>query len=346
MKEVALIIPALNPNDQLLYLVRELKHDIPNIIVVNDGSSQAYQDIFNNLTKLGIKVLTHHTNLGKGQALKYAINEVLINYPQIEIIVTADADGQHSPKDIKKVAIESTKHPMSIILGTRDFRSKNTPIRNKMGNRITSFIFKYLIGLNVNDTQTGLRAFNKETANQLLKVSGERFNYETNVLIYAKQTKIDIFEVPIETIYLDKNSSSHYRVLIDSFAIYQTFAKYLLNAGSSFAIDLILFTIFYQILKEQPLAIIMATIFARIISSIYNYLINAKFIFPSNPDQKSIVKYYALVIMMMIFSAIMVSIIHLIFPTINPSFIKIMIDLIIFVTNFYLLREWVFKNNQ
>jgi len=270
----------------------------------------------------------------------------LTNYPEIEIIVTADADGQHTPKDIKKVALAALKHPMSIILGSRDFKAKTTPIRNKMGNKITSFIFKYLMGINISDTQTGLRAFNHETATKLLTVNGDRFNWETNVLIYAKENKIDLFEVGIETIYLDKNRSSHYRVFIDSLAIYKTFAKYLFNAGSSFLIDLILFTFFYQILKEKAFAIILATIIARTLSSIYNYLINAKFIFPSNPSKESIIKYYGLVIGMMIISATLVSLLHLVFKNTNPSFIKIGIDLLIFISNFYVLREWVFKNNQ
>ena len=219
--KVVPIIPALNPDDKLIKLVNELKESFKKIIIVNDGSESL--EIFDKLKEnRECIILNHEVNKGKGEALKTAFKYYLDNLSSEYLgVIAIDADGQHSVKDsinISKLLEESDK----FILGTRLFNTKSTPLRNKMGNRITSRVFKMLYGIYIKDTQTGLRATPNRLIKTLLKVPGSRFEYELNVLIKLVKLKEEILEYDIRTIYLkNSNKKSNFKVLRDSYQIYK-----------------------------------------------------------------------------------------------------------------------------
>ena len=161
-----IIIPTLNPTDKLLTLVDELTNNGFNeIIVVNDGSGEEYNNIFEKLPK-SVKLLNHETNLGKGAALKTAIKEL----KNVDGFITVDSDGQHSVEDVIKIANELLKY--DIVLGIRNFNLKNVPKRSKFGNKISSLVFKIRTGVNLKDTQTGLRGINIKYKDLALNTSG------------------------------------------------------------------------------------------------------------------------------------------------------------------------------
>lgn len=122
--------------------------------------------------------------------------------------------------------------------------------------------------------------------------------------------------------------------------------KYLFSAGSSFFLDLLLFTIFKYLLSmimqvEDTIIIFIATAMARVLSSFYNYIINSRFVF-KNKDKKTIIGYYLLVIAQMIISATVVSIIDKLL-NVNTTIIKFFIDIIIFIVNYIIQKEIIFK---
>lgn len=216
--KVVPIIPALNPDEKLIKLVKELKKDYKDIIIVNDGSEK--DDIFKKLSDC--IVLTHEVNKGKGEALKTAYKYYLDKLSKKYLgVICLDADGQHLPKDtinMSKLLEEKDK----FILGTRLFNTKDTPLRNKMGNRITSRVFKWLYKVYIKDTQTGLRATPNRLIKPLMEVEGSRFEYELNVLIKLVKMKEEIVEYDIKTVYLkDSNKHSHFHVVKDSFKVYK-----------------------------------------------------------------------------------------------------------------------------
>ena len=214
------IIPALNPDDKLIKLVSELKKDFKDIIIVNDGSESDL--VFNKLNKDCI-ILTHDINKGKGEALKTAFQYYLDNLSNKYLgVVCLDSDGQHLSSDVIKLS-EVLEQEDKFILGTRLFNTKSTPLRNKLGNRITSKVFKWIYKVYIKDTQTGLRAIPNRLINLSLKTSGSRFEYELNVLIQLVKAKEKIKEVDIKTVYLkNSNKKSHFKVLKDSIKIYKT----------------------------------------------------------------------------------------------------------------------------
>ena len=120
-----------------------------------------------------------------------------------------DADGQHLPDDMEKLLMKAAAEPMALIVGSRTI-DRNVPWKSRMGNLITRRIFRMKTGVEVSDTQTGLRAFSTRLLDFMLDIEGERYEYEMNVLVTCAKANIPIIEVPIETIYHDKgNSCSH-----------------------------------------------------------------------------------------------------------------------------------------
>jgi glycosyltransferase involved in cell wall biosynthesis len=219
----AVVIPAINPIPDLVKFIEQLlKNGVARIIVVNDGSNSTFNYVFSEIKKLaGCIVLEHKVNMGKGRALKTAFSYFSNNCPNMDGVVTADADGQHSVEDICKVCEMLSTLKNTLILGVRNFKNKNVPKRSYMGNWITSHIFHLLYGTYLNDTQTGLRGIPAEELSWLLDLKGERYDYEINMLIKARQLGLSYTIIPIETLYFDNNSGSHYSTIKDSARIFK-----------------------------------------------------------------------------------------------------------------------------
>lgn len=344
MKDVIIVVPSLDPEeDIMLKFIEELKGEFNNILVINDGSNESHDKFFNDLEKMGIDVFYHNKNLGKGRAIKNAFNYLLNKYPNMVGCITCDCDGQHSVKDIKKCAKSLVKNPKKLILGVRNFDKENVPPRSKFGNKITRNIFKIFIGLDITDTQTGLRGFGKTLMKDFMDLGGERYEYETNMLIECKESAIPIEEVEIETIYLNSNANSHFNPLRDSIMIYRLFCKYFLVSMSSFLLDIILFISVFNLLNINS-KILAATILARVISSAYNYITNSNLIF-KDMSIKSLIKYYGLVVIAMLFSGCLVTYLYNLLHF-NVLIIKIIVDTIIWFVNLIIQREFVFNNEK
>lgn len=229
---IPVIIPAYEPDERLILLLRNLINSEDLIIVVDDGSGSDYTAIFEEcksvLDEKGV-ILPHDLNKGKGRALKTAFSFVLEHYPNVVGVVTADSDGQHN-----KLAIDSVKgalrdHPNSLILGVRNFDGAGIPWKSRFGNKLTIRILAHITGISISDTQTGLRGIPKEFLEQLLRIKGERFEFETEMLVESSG-KYPIVEIPIETIYdSEENHQTHFHPIIDLFKIYRVLGKIFLK---------------------------------------------------------------------------------------------------------------------
>ncbi|CAG9621137.1 bifunctional glycosyltransferase family 2/GtrA family protein [Sutcliffiella rhizosphaerae] len=342
---VTILIPAYNPDHKLTELVRNtVKEGFQKIIVVNDGSRQECHHIFDELKKINqCTVLEHNLNQGKGQALKTAFAYFLKNSAGSEGLVTADADGQHAVEDMKKVAMRLYERPDSLVLGVRDFSAANIPFRSKFGNVLTKGVARFACGINVSDTQTGLRGIPASFLEKLLHVGGQRYEFEMNMLIECKTNNIDIEEVTIQTIYIDENESSHFHPIIDSIKIYSVFFKFAVSSGLSFVLDVLLFALFVMLLNGVFVEtyIIFATIFARVLSALFNFTVNRNVVFKSAAP-KAILKYFTLAVVQMLASALAVYLIYLMVGF-GEVGIKIIVDFLLFLVSFVIQREWVFK---
>lgn len=348
-EKVGIIIPSLSPDERLVTLVQQLKEEgFERILVVNDGSSEEYDSFFERAGQCGAEVVRHVVNQGKGRALKTAFHYVLQNWKECTGVATIDSDGQHAVKDIIRCAQRLLEKPDALIMGCRNFKQDNVPFKSSFGNILTSKVMQMLVGIKVSDTQTGLRVMSMENARRFLSVSGERFEYETNMLLACKEERIPIEEVTIETIYYEGNKSTHFRPLQDSLLIYGMFFKFIAASVSSSVIDLGLFALFTAILKAAfpAVYIVISTVLARIVSSLYNFSVNRKGVFRSESNIKTaMLRYYLLAVCQMTLSALGVSWIFSMI-NVNETLIKVVVDTILFLISFQIQREWVFKKKD
>ena len=355
---VVAIIPSLNPDDKLPLVVKGLfECGFSDVILVDDGSRDDCKIIFDQLEKLdGCKVLRHECNKGKGRALKTAFSYYCDNYDLSYYcgVVTADADGQHLPKDILKTAqslfTKDGAVKNLVALGTRDFNEEQVPFKSRNGNKITTFVFKLLYGKHINDTQTGLRAISNDFVQKCITIEGERFEYEINMLIQMVRSKVAFEEVIIETVYFDSNRETHFHPVRDSFKIYKvmlgTFFKFASSGLISVLLDQGLFNILQKLVFSvfsASFSIFISTAIARIISSLVNYSLNRKVVFKSDEaGHKSLVKYYILCALQLLTSAFLVTVLHTV-TTLDAAIWKILVDTVLFFVSYHIQRNWVFK---
>ncbi len=349
MKNI-LIIPALEPDHSLIdYVNRLCDQKGFAVLVVDDGSSQAAKQVFEQIKlQQNATVLTHSENMGKGSALKTAIAHVRDNMPDIDGIITADADGQHSIEDICRMDKALSEHSKSLILGVRNF-GEGTPARSLFGNTVSSKTLALLYGIKLKDTQTGLRAIARCHFDWLLSLRGMRYEYELNMIIYSKKAVIKIDTITIETIYFDNNSGSHFRSVRDGAKVYwqmlRGLAQYIGNSAISALVDIGLFTVLFYLTRSWLTAsgaTAFASAAARIVSSIVDFRLNrGTFAGRGNTTASAYFKYYTLWICQLGMSIFALNLVSSIFGVVQ-TVAKPFVDLILAVLSYQIQLHWVF----
>ena len=290
------VIPAYKPDEKLPEVIRALQASgLSDVVVVNDGSGEAFEPVFRVVKELGCALLVHEVNRGKGAALKTAFR-YLEERGAAGVICTADADGQHLPKDILATLVEAEAHPGSLVLGGRGFTG-NVPLRSKVGNALSRWTFRLFTGVRVYDTQTGLRAFTADLLPLVSAVKGDRYEYEMQMLCDAAREKVPVREVRIETVYLEDNKSSHFNALRDAGKVYGILLKngtgvayqifsFLLSSGLSWAVDALTYLLLFHLVFTEGLGpfhgATAALFIARAISSLVNFTVNRGVVFKAD----------------------------------------------------------------
>lgn len=286
MKNYGVLIPAYQPDHHLSELAKELTAKGFQVVVVNDGSTTGLE-IFEELKEMkNVTVLLNPVNRGMGGALKTGFAHMAEK--GFSGVIAADADGQHSASDIERMAEAlAAQKPGTLVLGARDIAQM--PPRSKAGNSVTRVMFRLLYGIDLRDTQTGLRGIplTKDSIPGLLELPGERYEFQMEVLIYSgKLFPEGIVEIPIQTIYIDNNRSSHFRPLKDGAKIYsvlfKNLPKFMLSSLLAFLVDYSLFNLLYYALQ---LTTAPATVLARLVSCTVNYNVNRRLVF-KNPSSR------------------------------------------------------------
>ncbi len=306
LSKVSVVLPSLDPDEKLTAVIDGLlEYGFQDIILVNDGSKEENLHYFTDAAKAHpeITLLTHQVNRGKGAALKTAFSWFLANRPQGLGVITVDGDNQHHPEDTRACALHMLETGR-VTLGCRDFSLPDVPPRSRFGNRTTSLVFKLFCGITLSDTQTGLRAIPRSAVETFTQVYGDRFEYETNMLLAMKTAGIPFDEVKIRTVYIEENKSSHFHWLRDSWRIYKLilahFFRYTLSSLACAGVD----TVSYWLLSLGLSGLLSgfyltaaAGAAARIISSLVNFFLNKNMVFRTKVSTgRALIRYYALAI--------------------------------------------------
>lgn len=334
-----IVIPAYEPDARMLNLIKDIKSNSNfEIVIINDGSAVKCKPIFEQAAKEGCSIINHDINLGKGAALKSAFQYLLDNN-DMDSIICADCDGQHTWADIKKVADALVNTPSSIILGCRKFIGQ-VPFRSMFGNKLTRTIFSLITGSKISDTQTGLRGFSGIMLPWLVNLKGNRYEYEMNQLLEAKKAGFNFHCIPIETIYENNNEGSHFHPIKDSIRIYLPIIKFSISSLTSGAIDFLLLFI----LKLLTGNLLLSVVGARIISSLSNYLLNKHLVFEAKSDKKftTLIQYYMLVILILSLNYLLLSFFNekLFIPLLIS---KVLTEVILFGLSYTIQQKIIFK---
>ncbi len=339
------LIPAYNPIETLADYVQALvdKKVFHKMIIVDDGSGPTHCDIFAALKHIpDVIVLRHAVNRGKGAALKTGLNYIACECPESIGVVTIDADGQHALEDACQVAQNLKDNPEYLIVGVRNFKGQ-VPKRSLWGNNITRYALKMVVGIKLSDTQSGLRGIPQALISTLLTIESNAYEFELDMLIAANHHGFKIKEVPIQTIYLDGNMRSSFRPLWDSLRIYFVLLRFSIIAILSAMLDYGIFMLVYFLIARNVMA---ALICSRIVSVTFNYLNVRRYAFRSNEKHThTLPKYLTLAVVSGIMAYTLITGFMNLFGW-QVMWAKIIAEFIMFIINFLVQRDFIFRKHR
>ena len=357
LSKISVVLPSLDPDEKLIAVVDGLlEYGFSDIILVNDGSKAENLHYFTDLAAQHpeIHLLHHEVNKGKGAALKNAFRWFLENRPEGFGVVTVDGDNQHHPEDTRSCCEHMIKTGHTV-LGCRDFNQADVPARSSFGNKTTSMIFKIFVGMTISDTQTGLRAIPRKVLEQLVDVYGDRFEYETNMLLAFKTKGIPFDEVKIRTVYIEENKSSHFRVIHDSWRIYKLilahFFRYTLSSLTSAVVDTGAFSFLSWALQGMLKGFALtaaAGVAARVISSLLNFFMNQKLVFQTNVNtKKAMLRYYMLALPQMAAQVLLTQGVYILFGIpdsagVLRTVLYAVVMTVLYFASYMIQQRWVF----
>ena len=356
------LIPAYEPGEKLISLVHDLRDRGFDIVVVDDGSGMDYRDTFEEVSHDAV-VLTHPENRGKGAALRNGLSYILnyMAYDEVArtpsgvrelsgrdaVVVTVDADGQHLPDDVLRVARIAGNRRDALVLGSRALE-EDVPARSRFGNTVTRHVYSAVTGVRVHDTQTGLRAFSRDLIPALLEIEGDRYEYEINMLLTLATEGYTIIEERIETVYEDNNSGSHFRTVRDSFRVYKEILKFSASSLASFAIDYCMYAVLLTLTGTLGMThgLVISNIGARLVSGTANYTMNRKLVFKSRTGfAKSAAQYIALAVLILAGNTLVLSLLAGTFG-INSMIAKLITEILFFVISWTVQKYVIFFSNE
>jgi putative flippase GtrA len=337
------VIPAFRPPEALIDLVRRLGGLGRPIVVVNDGSGDAFDALFRDVARLpNVVVCEHAINLGKGAALRTAMHVCLTRYREATGIVTLDADGQHDPEDARRVGDRLDEKPDTLVLGVRRFLGP-VPLRSRIGNTLTRRLFRLLLGVSLTDTQTGLRGIPRTLAKRLLRLRSRRYDFEMEMLIVCREVGVPIDQVEIRTIYLDGNATSHFHPVFDSLFIYFALLRFVGASLCTAAIDNLVFITVFTAMGS----ILVAQVAGRGVALIVNFLLLRNFVFRAREERLAppMLRYLLSVAGFGVIAYGMIQFLANQFGT-PVVLAKISVETLLFVVNFVVQRDLVFQRNR
>lgn len=344
-----ILIPAYNPDQDLITLVDGLINmGFDKILIVDDGSEQASQWVFDKLLDYPYCIIyKHEKNKGKGAAVKTGLAHFIGDFPDYDLLITTNADGYHSLEAIESVTLSAMKNTDSLVLGVKDFSKINLPLHNRLGKWISEKMIYFFLPQDILDIQTGLRGISRKFASTFMALAGESSDYETNMVLQCQQSEIPIKQVPIKTPFFKKKKGENFHPVLEALKMYWQFIKYIIVALLTTIIDVTTFMLFVALFIDASPNnyILYATVVSRIISLLFNYILNHKTVFhPYSGTLQTFLKYALICAVNILASAYLVKAIYLLTNMhMNLALIKILVSFLLFFFNYYLQKKWVFR---
>lgn len=210
------------------------------------------------------------------------------------------------------------------------------------GNKFSSWYLKIVSGKSIGDTQTGLRGIPRKYFDMSIETEGARYEYEMNVLLeWCKDKECSIKSVPITTVY-DEGNVSYFNPVVDSFRIYKDFFKNVVSSIICAILDIVIFWLLLNVF--EVLNVFWSNTVARIISGFCDFGINKFWVFQNGKSEKGkqeFVKYFMLFVIQMLINSVIITLLSLVFKHI--VFVKVIVNTIIYFTNYFIKKRFIFK---
>ena len=204
-QKIFIVIPAYNESSVIGSVIKEIKiNGYRDIIIVDDGSTDHTANI---AKRQGTMTIRHILNRGKGAAAKTGIEAAKIL--KADIVVTMDGDGQHNPKDIKRI-VEAINKGDQIVLGNRLHRGNKVPAIRVIANYFGNFFTWFIYGLWVKDSQSGFRAYSKK-ALKMLNTNYDKYEFDSEIIREIAKNNLKYSEIPIEVRYTEYALNKRHR---------------------------------------------------------------------------------------------------------------------------------------
>jgi glycosyltransferase involved in cell wall biosynthesis len=191
------LVPAFNEEKNIKEVILRLrKHKNVNVIVVDDGSTDATPKI---VKKLGAVLVRHETNKGKGEALNSGFNYILRNCPKAKYVVLIDADMQYLPEEASKILKPLEDGEADFVTGCRSW--SEVPFRHKFGNFVWRTFFNVLFWTNFRDTNCGYMGLTKDAMKKVKRAIRGGYIIENALFIEALKNNFRIKQVPVTVVY-------------------------------------------------------------------------------------------------------------------------------------------------
>jgi len=207
------IIPALNAERTIANVVRDCRVVNEQVLVVDDGSADRTAEVARNA---GAEVVSHPANRGKGAALKTGFAYALDH--GFDAVVTLDADGQHLPAEIPKFFAAFEECGADLIIGGRAHLFGQMLPRRRFANRFSARCIAFASKTNVTDSQSGYRLYSAQLL-RAIRLRTDGFEMESEVIVQAGRRGFKILLIPIDLGFVDGQSTSHYKPLMDTVRI-------------------------------------------------------------------------------------------------------------------------------
>ncbi len=217
-KKVAALIPAYREEAHIADIVRRVKAQLENVLVVDDGSPD---ETTPRAREAGAEVITHAQNSGKGAAIKTGFAVLLER--GFDYVIILDGDGQHLPEEIDRFLQAAAGTDAGIFIGNRMCKTASMPLVRLLTNRFMSWQISRLCGHPVPDTQCGFRMIHRDVIPSLFCKSNA-YDYETEMILIAGRAGHRIVSVPITTVYA--NEVSKISPLRDGYRFFKLISRY------------------------------------------------------------------------------------------------------------------------
>lgn len=215
------MIPAFNAEKSIIQVVEEVRRQGLDILVVNDGSSDATADC---LDRLGVTAIRHCVNLGKGAALRTGFAWALKN--RFDGVITIDSDGQHDPTAIPLLASTAEDQGFDLLIASRSSQFREMAALRKRWNRFGVWCFRKRTGFTIEDSQSGFRYYSARLL-QEVELLSEGYDMEMEILMKAWRQGFRLGSMPVAARVADGRATSHYRPVRDTWKICMTFLRYM-----------------------------------------------------------------------------------------------------------------------